>query len=205
MAGFQPGLQQTVVAGFHPGLRQTVVAGLHPGLCASVDETEIVHYVRGIAMRLHRSVFVPSIRCLCFFIWTVGLCTAAAGDQVAYWRFESCKVEGSALVSTLDDGGFSRDGATVGHLGKGALEPLVWLYWRTKDPKYLKQAKQIGELNREWGGVACMINGVLPSGSLTLENGYVRFGVRTRGSGAVALDSGNYAASVRAEFHALLR
>ena len=57
------------------------------------------------------------------------------------------------------EGKFSREGATVGHLGKGALEPMVWLYWRTKEPKYLDYAKRIAELRRRYGGTAWMIRG----------------------------------------------
>ena len=54
---------------------------------------------------------------------------------------------------------FSRTGATVGQLGEGALEPMLWLYWRTKDAKYLERAKRIAELKRKDGGVAWMIHG----------------------------------------------
>ncbi|MHB0999173.1 MAG: LamG-like jellyroll fold domain-containing protein [Armatimonadota bacterium] len=74
---------------------------------------------------------------------------------------------------------FSREGATVGHLGKGALEAMVWLYWRTSNQKYLDLAKQIAELNRQWGGVAWMIHGDLPPDRQQYEGWHIHANLST--------------------------
>ncbi len=74
---------------------------------------------------------------------------------------------------------FSREGATVGHLGKGSLEAMVWLWWRTKEPRFLERAKQIAELNREWGGVAWMIHGDLPPERQQYEGWHIHANLST--------------------------
>ena len=88
----------------------------------------------------------------------------AAAERLANW-YQSYLDNGDLAAANYfaDQGKFSRDGATVGHLGKGALEPMVWLYLQTKNPKYLDEAKQFAALNRKWGGVAWMISGDIPN------------------------------------------
>ena len=86
-----------------------------------------------------------------------------AADKLADWYISYLDNGDLAAANYFaDDSRFSRDGATVGHLGKGVLEAMVWCYWRTGNEKYLNIAKRMAELNRQWGGVAWMINGDLP-------------------------------------------
>jgi len=78
------------------------------------------------------------------------------------------------------EGRFTRDGATVGHLGKGSLEAMAWLYWRTKNTKYLDIAKQMAALNRQYGGVAWMIYGDgLPSERRQYESWHIHANLTT--------------------------
>jgi hypothetical protein len=84
----------------------------------------------------------------------------AAADKLAEWYDHYLNKEDlEAAAYLVADGRFTREGAMFGHIGKGALEGMTWLYWRTKNPKYLKIAQQIADLNRKHGGVSWMIHG----------------------------------------------
>jgi hypothetical protein len=61
----------------------------------------------------------------------------------------------------------------VGHIGKGAIESLVWLYWVTRDDRYLNCAKAVAEMNRKWGGVVWMIRGDILNERPELEGWHV--------------------------------
>ena len=77
------------------------------------------------------------------------------------------------------DGRFSREGATVGQLGKGALEALLWLYYRTREPRFLAEAKEMADLNRRWGGVAWMIHGDIPNEKPEYEGWHIHANLTT--------------------------
>ena len=84
---------------------------------------------------------------------------AAAGKLADWYDHYLNKEDLEAANYLAEKGQFTRDGATVGHIGKGALEGMVWLYWRTKNSKYLAIARRIADLNRQHGGVSWMIRG----------------------------------------------
>ncbi len=104
----------------------------------------------------------------------------AAAERLADW-YQSYLDNGDLAAANYfaDQGKFSRDGATVGHLGKGALEPMVWLYLQTKNPKYLDEARQFAALNRKWGGVAWMISGDIPNERPELEGWHIHANLTT--------------------------
>lgn len=79
----------------------------------------------------------------------------------------------------VSEGRFTTNGATVGHLGKGSLEAMVWLYWRTKNRKYLDIAERMASLNRQWGGVAWMIYGDLPPDRQQYEGWHIHANLTT--------------------------
>jgi len=104
----------------------------------------------------------------------------AAAERLADW-YQSYLTNGDLAAANYfaDQGKFSRDGATVGQLGKGALEPMVWLYGQTGNPKYLDEAKQMAALNRKWGGVAWMISGDIPNERPELEGWHIHANLTT--------------------------
>ena len=83
----------------------------------------------------------------------------AAGELADWYDHYLNKEDLEAAAYLVAEGRFTREGAMFGHIGKGALEGMVWLYWRTKNPKYLKIAQQVADLNRKHGGVSWMIHG----------------------------------------------
>jgi hypothetical protein len=83
----------------------------------------------------------------------------AAGKLADWYDHYLNKENLEAAAYLVAPGRFTREGAMFGHIGKGALEGMVWLYWRTKNPKYLKIARRIADLNRKHGGVSWMIRG----------------------------------------------
>ena len=103
----------------------------------------------------------------------------AARRLAAWYRSYLDNGDLAAANYFADDGRFSREGATVGHLGKGALEGMVWLYWRTKDPAILETAMRMADLNRQWGGVAWMIHGEIPNDRPELESWHIHANLTT--------------------------
>jgi len=103
-----------------------------------------------------------------------------SAKKLAGW-YESYLNNGDLAAANylVDEGRFTRDGATVGHIGKGALEGMARLYHATSDPKHLRIAKRIAELNRMWGGVAWMLYGDLPSERQQYEGWHIHANLTT--------------------------
>jgi len=78
-----------------------------------------------------------------------------------------------ALRYVASEDRFEHVSGGVGHIGKGAIESMVWLYWVTRDARYLDCAKAMAEMNRQWGGVAWMIQGDIPNERPELEGWHV--------------------------------
>jgi DUF1680 family protein len=59
-----------------------------------------------------------------------------------------------------DEGVFKQGGTVYGYFGKGAIGPIMTLYNRTRNPRYLEIAQRMAQLNRENGaGVSWLISG----------------------------------------------
>lgn len=129
------------------------------------------------------------------FIWGQGTCfnglmayyentgdrrAIEAASRLSDW-YESYLRNGDLGAANYfaERGQFSREGATVGHLGKGALEAMMWLYWRTRDPRHLARAKEMADLNRKWGGVSWMINGDIKDERPELESWHIHANLTT--------------------------
>jgi hypothetical protein len=129
------------------------------------------------------------------FLWSQGMALGAimssydrtgdarlldAGRRLSTW-YDSYLHNGDlAAANYFTQGGkFSREGATVGQLGKGGLEGLMYLYWRTHDPSVLATAKEVADLNRKWGGVAWMIHGDIPNERPELEGWHIHANLTT--------------------------
>ncbi|MHB8971718.1 MAG: LamG-like jellyroll fold domain-containing protein [Pirellulaceae bacterium] len=143
----------------------------------------------------HPGAFVGGLPVRTGFIWSQGTILSglmayheatgspqalvAAGQLADWYRDYLTQGDFNAANYFAAESKFTAEGATVGHLGKGALEPLIWLYWRTKNAKYLELARQIAALNRQWGGVAWMIHGDLPADRQKYEGWHIHANLTT--------------------------